>query len=246
MDKEKNEFKSWKDLRIGITGASGALGSSLAKDFREAGSYVIGLTSKKIDDIDMGISNLPHEWVKWQCGEEKNISNIIKSLDILILNHGINYQGNQNNNSIINSIEINALSIFRFIELIESFSGLNSTTKRYREIWINTSEAEIQPALSPTYELSKRLIGQIISIKMRKYIFKKNSNLKIRKIILGPFKSRLNPIGILNSETVSKKIVKIGKQNSHLIIITPNPITYLIIPINEYLRYLYYWLTEKI
>ena len=102
MDKEKNEFKSWKDLRIGITGASGALGSSLAKDFREAGSYVIGLTSKKIDDIDMGISNLPHEWVKWQCGEEKNISNIIKSLDILILNHGINYQGNQNNNSIIN------------------------------------------------------------------------------------------------------------------------------------------------
>ena len=43
-----------------------------------------------------------------------------------------------------------------------------------REIWVNTSEAEIQPAFSPAYEISKRLIGQLVSFKyssLTKYLW---------------------------------------------------------------------------
>ena len=37
--------------------------------------------------------------------------------------------------------------------------------EKARELWVNTSEAEIQPAASPAYELSKRLIGQLVSLR---------------------------------------------------------------------------------
>ena len=61
----------------------------------------------------------------------------------------------------------------------------------------------------------------------------------IRKIILGPFKSKLNPIGIMNPKFVAKKIYDYANSSNYLIIISPNPITYLIFPLKELWNLLY-------
>ena len=220
---------------IGITGASGALGKELTKLFRKKGYKVIGFTHTKTNhQID---NESPNEWIEWECGKEFKLKKHLKRVDILILNHGIYNLSTQNAN-FENSIEINALSKFKFLNLFEEIA-LTIKTETFKEIWINTSEAEIFPALNPSYEISKLLIGQLVSFK--KNLLDKNTKkkLKIRKIILGPFKSELNPIGIMNPEFVSKKICSFVNSKNYLIIISPNPLSYLLFPLKELYNFVY-------
>ena len=226
---------------IGITGASGALGKELTKQFRGLGHKVIGFThstkNKKINDES------PDVWIKWECGRESMLKEHLKELDILILNHGIyNLSGESVNYE--NSIEINALSKFKFLNLFEEIAQTNRSGV-VKEIWINTSEAEILPALNPSYEISKSLIGQLISFKKNLLDKKTKGKLKIKKIILGPFKSELNPIGIMSPEFVSKNILNSANSNNFLIIISPNPLTYILFPLKEFYNYLYCKLLSK-
>ena len=153
------------------------------------------------------------------------------------MNHGI-YDLSRENSNYENSIEINALSKFKFLNLFEEIA-LTKKSLTKKEIWINTSEAEILPALNPSYEISKSLIGQLVSFK--KNLLNKNIQEKfiIRKIILGPFKSKLNPIGIMNPKFVSKKIYDLANSKRYLIIISPNPLTYLLFPLKEFYNFLY-------
>jgi len=88
---------------------------------------------------------------------------LLKKIDILILNHGI-YNLSRENYNYENSIEINALSKFKFLNLFEDIALSNDSLIK-KEIWINTSEAEILPALNPSYEISKSLIGKLVSFK---------------------------------------------------------------------------------
>ena len=133
------------------------------------------------------------------------------------------------NSNYENSIEINALSKFKLLNLFEEIA-LTSSSLIKKEIWINTSEAEILPALNPSYEISKSLIGKLISFK--KNLLNQNAKKKfiIKKIILGPFKSELNPIGIMSPKFVSKKIYDSANSKNYLLIISPNPLSYLIFP----------------
>ena len=108
-----------------------------------------------------------------------------------------------------------------------------------KEIWINTSEAEILPALNPSYEISKSLIGQLVSFKKNLLEKKTKKKFIIKKIILGPFKSELNPLGIMSPKFVSKKIYDLANSKNYLIIISPNPLTYLLFPLKEFLNFLY-------
>ena len=226
---------------IGITGASGSLGKELTKLFRKKGFKVIGFThSKNNHEIN---HESPNEWIEWECGKELTLKENLKEIDILILNHGI-YNLSSKNVNYENSIEINALSTFKLINLFEEIA-LSKDSKRLKEIWINTSEAEILPALNPSYEVSKSLIGQLVSFK--KNLLDKNTKkkFKIKKIILGPFKSELNPIGILSPVFVSEKIYTLAHSNNYLIIISPNPISYILFPIKELYNYLYCQLLKK-
>ena len=228
-----NSIKNEKT--VGITGASGALGKELTKLFRQKGYKVIGFTHSKTDN-DINIES-PNEWIKWECGKEYTLKKHLKQLDILILNHGI-YNLSRENSNYENSIEINALSKFKFLNLFEDIALKNESYIK-KEIWINTSEAEILPALNPSYEISKSLIGQLVSFKknlMGKDIRKK---LIIKKIILGPFKSELNPLGIMSPKFVSKKIYDLANSKNYLIIISPNPLTYLLFPLKEFFNFLY-------
>ena len=220
---------------IGITGASGALGKELTKLFRQKGFKVIGFThSKTNSEINL---ESPNEWIQWECGKESTLKKHLKKVDILILNHGI-YDLSRENSNYENSIEINALSKFKLLNLFEEIALTNNSFIN-KEIWINTSEAEILPALNPSYEISKSLIGQLVSFK--KNLLNKNIQEKfiIRKIILGPFKSKLNPIGIMNPKFVSRKIYDLANSKRYLIIISPNPLTYILFPLKEFYNFLY-------
>ena len=222
-------------INIGITGAGGALGKSLTKKFKSKGFKITGFSHSQFSN-SLGDSE-PDEWVQWECGKEYLLEDKLKKIDILILNHGV-YQSGIDNTNYQNSIEINALSKLRLLNIFEEIA-YNSKDDKKKEIWINTSEAEILPAINPSYEISKLLIGQIITFK--KNLLTKNQEKKftIRKIILGPFKSNLNPIGIMTPDLVATLIFQLSKVNTFLIIISPNPLTYIFFPIKEFYFFVY-------
>ena len=124
---------------VGITGASGALGKELTKLFRQKGYKVIGFTHSKTNS-EVSLES-PNEWIKWECGKESTLKKHLEDIDILILNHGI-YNLSRENINYENSIEINALSKFKLLNLFEDIARTNESMIK-KEIWINTSEAEI-------------------------------------------------------------------------------------------------------
>ena len=144
--------------------------------------------------------------------------------------------------SLSQSIEINAISKLKILRLFEKISLTQSNDSLPKEIWINTSEAEILPALNPCYEISKSLIGQVVTFKRNFNFSNESKNLIIKKIILGPFKSDLNPIGVISAEAVASLIFYVSKISNYLIIISPNPITYILFPLREFYFFVYYQL----
>ncbi|WP_320676391.1 SDR family oxidoreductase [Prochlorococcus sp. MIT 1300] len=232
---DKNKLEG---CRIGITGATGELGSALSKKLQEKGAFVIGLTHGSALQLKAQHQG-PQEWIQWECGEEQLLQETLKKLDILILNHGVNPKGKQSPADINSALEINALSSWRLIELFEQANLTQNHQDRSREIWVNTSEAEIQPALSPAYELSKRLLGNLVSIYWNNLSNQKRKSIRVRKLILGPFRSKLNPIGVMPSNWVADQIIFQAGLGLNLIIVTPNPLTYIIMPLVELIRSIY-------
>ena len=247
MNKNFSDNSRFKGLRIAITGANGSLGKFLIKEFKKKGAYVVGLTHTK-NSNDKSYEVAPDDWLVWSCGEEKLLSNRLANIDILILNHGFNPKEDIDSNAISKAIEINSLSHWKLIQIFEelTLNKINLKNNHPKEIWVNTSEAEIQPALSPTYEISKRLIGQLVSLKMKELNIKNNSSLIVKKLVLGPFKSELNPIGIMNADLVAKKILNLGNSKKNLIIVSPNPLTYFLMPLIEFFRLIYFKITENL
>ena len=219
---------------IGITGAGGSLGKALTTKFSSKGYEIIGFTHNRNpqERVDEG----PNEWVYWECGKEFLLEKSLSKIDILILNHGI-YDSKED---IEKSIDINAASKIKILTLFEKISLSKSIDSSPKEIWINTSEAEILPALNPCYEISKSLVGQVVTFK--KFFKNQNgpTNLIIKKIILGPFKSDLNPIGIMSPQLVASLIFYASKISNYLIIISPNPLTYILFPLRELYFFIYY------
>ena len=249
MNKNFSGESRFKGLKIAITGAKGSLGQSLIEELKDRGAYVVGLTHSKTNNLS-AVKSTPDEWISWNCGAEKLLSSKLTDIDILILNHGLNPQGVYDSNEITKAIEINALSHWRFMQLFEDLALKTITNKKTnckkKEIWINTSEAEIQIAFSPVYEITKRLIGQIVSLRKGKLLSERKKSITIKKLVLGPFKSKLNPIGIMTPDFVAKKIVKNAEKENYLIIVSPNPLTYILMPINEIIRIVYTIFITKI
>ena len=247
MMKKLSENSRFKGLKIAITGANGSLGRFLIEELKRKGAYVVGLTHNKKNSVQ-SFESTPNEWISWSCGKEELLASRLANIDILILNHGFNPKGMIDSTEINKAIEINSLSHWRLIELFENISNSNKNLNKYNsnEIWVNTSEAEIQIAFSPVYEITKRLIGELVSLKKSKLLIEKRSDFKIKKLILGPFKSKLNPQGILSPEFVAKKIIQKAEKNNYLIIVSPNPLIYLLMPIIESIRILYPKFIKKI
>ena len=247
MKKNLSKNSRFKNLKVALTGANGSLSRALIEVLKEKGAYVVGLTHN-IKTSSKSFESNPNEWIPWACGKEKLLSNKLASVDILILNHGFNPKEMIDSNNINKAIEINSLSHWRLIEIFENLSSSNNNLNNYnpKEIWVNTSEAEFQIAFSPAYEMTKRLIGELVSLKKSKLLTEKRSDFIIKKLILGPFKSKLNPQGILSPEFVAKKIIQKAEKDDYLIIVTPNPMTYLLMPLIESVRIFYSKFTKFI
>ena len=242
----KQAYNHWAGRTVAITGARGELGRALTQSFRSVGARVVGLThcpppllSELRTDLDG-----PNEWQHWCCGKEEELDELLISLDVLVLNHGINPHGHDILANVDNALEINALSTWRLIrrfnELVEiDADSIGQFSRVPRELWVNTSEAEIQPALSLAYEISKRLLGQLVSLQWAADTQKGGKNLIIRKLVLGPFRSNLNPIGLMSAGFVAARVLQLASLGIRLIIVTPNPITYIVMPLTELGRWLY-------
>ncbi len=228
----------WTGRTVGITGASGALGRALTKALIAEGAWVIALSHSPRPQ-DQTSMDEAQEWVCWSCGDEHQLDSTLKRIDVLLLNHGINPGGDQCPETLSKTLEVNALSHWRLMQQFESIAERDQTCEQPRELWVNTSEAEIQPALSPGYELSKRLIGELVSLRWNNQTATQRQALRLRKLILGPFRSNLNPIGILTSGFVSKQVIWQANLGVNLIIVTPNPLTYFLMPFVELVRRVY-------
>jgi monoglucosyldiacylglycerol epimerase len=228
VDKLLGTALSLKNKRVAVTGASGTLGRALLTQLHLAGAKVTALTTSN-PQMTLNISGeeLPIKTLTWQVGQEENLRAELGKIDILILNHGINVHGQRDATAIAKSYEINTFSGLRLMELF--FETIKSDRDMVsKEVWVNTSEAEVNPAFSPLYELSKRAMGDLVTLR------RLDAPCVVRKLILGPFKSNLNPIGIMSADWVAKQIVNLARRDIRNIIVTINPLTFIFLPIKEF------------
>jgi monoglucosyldiacylglycerol epimerase len=239
VDKVMGTALSLKGKTIAVTGASGTLGRSLLKHLYLQEAKIIALTSTAPEiAIDIGGESLPVKTIVWQVGKEEELAELLESIDILIVNHGINVHSERTQDAIALSYEVNTFSVWRLMELF--FATVRSDRDIVRkEIWLNTSETEANPSFSPLYELSKRAIGDLITLR------RLDAPCVVRKLILGPFKSDLNPIGIMSGDRVAKQIINLAKRDIRNIIVTVNPLTYVTFPIKEFCTSTYFKLFSR-
>lgn len=232
-DKIMGSAFSLKGKTVAVTGASGTLGRALIKKLAAQGAKPIALSRSADVAIEGAIKVVP-----WQSGDEAALKDLLKRVNILVINHGVNVHGDRSAAAIAASLEVNALSAWRLMELFLDTvdDRLGPATK---ELWVNTSEAEVNPAFSPLYETSKRLLGDLITLR------RQDAPCVIRKLVLGPFKSQLNPVGIMSADWVAGAIVSLVKRDIRNVIVTINPITYVLFPIKETLQGMYFKLFSQ-
>jgi phosphoglycolate phosphatase-like HAD superfamily hydrolase len=182
--------------------------------------------------------SVPVKTITWKIGQESELAPHLEKVDILILNHGINVHGERTADAIAKSYEINTFSSWRLLELFFTTVRTNEDIAR-KEVWVNTSEAEVSPALSPLYELTKRALGDLVTLR------RLDAPCVVRKLILGPFKSNLNPIGVMSAPKVAKQIVSLATRDVRNIIVTINPITFATYPIKEFCVGIYFKLFSR-
>ncbi|MBE9079399.1 bifunctional sterol desaturase/short chain dehydrogenase [Romeria aff. gracilis LEGE 07310] len=232
-DKVMGTALSLKGKTVAVTGASGTLGRALIRELARQGAKPIGLSTSADTEIEGAVSV-----VSWQVGAEAKLADRLQKVDILIINHGLNVHSDRTPTAIEKSLEVNALSAWRLLEVFLSTVD-DDTGRATKEVWVNTSEAEVNPAFSPLYEVSKRLLGDLVNLR------RTDAPCVIRKLVLGPFKSNLNPIGVMSADWVAGAIVALAKRDFRNIVVTINPLTYLLFPLKELGQTIYFKLFTK-
>ncbi|MEY4840515.1 MAG: hypothetical protein RLZZ374_1423 [Cyanobacteriota bacterium] len=204
--------RAFAGRRVAITGASGSLGVELLRCFHGYGASLVALTTRA-EPLELATSD----------GAPIPLEQVRWS------------SGHESELS----------ELFSRIDILVVNHGINVHGDRSAgalEVWINTSEAEILPAVSPVYEISKRLVGQLVSLRSLDLA---GPELRIRRLVLGPFRSNLNPIGLLGAGFVAQAVLRLAAWDWGLIIVTPNPLTYVIFPLAVLLRWTYLGLFSR-
>ncbi|MDB9343456.1 bifunctional sterol desaturase/short chain dehydrogenase [Nodularia spumigena CS-586/05] len=234
VDKILGTGLSLKGKTVALTGASGSLGQALAAELLKHNAKVVALTTNP----EKLAPQTNFKVLSWELGNEAELKDSLEKIDILIINHGVNVYNSRTPQAIASSYEVNTFSALRLMDIfLTTVTGPQA--KATKEIWVNTSEAEVSPALSPLYELSKRTLGNIVTLK------RLDGNCVIRKLILGPFKSQLNPYGVMSAQQVARGILFLARRDYRNIIVTINPLTYVFFPIKEASTWLYYRIFSK-
>jgi len=153
VDKILGTALSLKGKTVALTGASGSLGQALTTELVAKNAKVIALTTSPEKVVERPKVTA----IVWKSGKEEELLEHLQKVDILIINHGVNVYGSRTFEDIDKSFEVNTFSAVRLMDLfLATVNGGNA--KATKEIWINTAEAEVYPALSPLYELSKRAL----------------------------------------------------------------------------------------
>jgi NAD(P)-dependent dehydrogenase (short-subunit alcohol dehydrogenase family) len=242
--------QSFHARTVAVTGAGGSLGQALLRQLHQQGASLIALTSSTapLELLDGNGKPIPLQQIRWQCGQEQELRSVLTEVDILVINHGVNVHSERSPEAVQRSLEVNALSSWRLLELFGSLAAADpspageASPRPPRELWMNTSEAEIQAAVSPLYEISKRLQGQLLSLRSLDLA---GPQLRIRRLVLGPFRSALNPIGLMSANFVAREVLRQVRWNCGLVIVTPNPLTYLLMPITTASRWIYFQLVSR-
>ena len=224
-------------LTVAITGASGALGQALLRQWHRRGAQLIALSSGDSPLVlhDASGAPIPLRQVRWRLGAEAELAELLAEIDLLVLNHGVNVHRQRSRAATELSLEVNALSSWRLLELFAQQSAGRPAQRRRPEVWVNTSEAEIEPAFSPLYEISKRLLGQLLSLRALDL----GRQLCIRRLVLGPFRSALNPVGLMDADFVAGQILFQASLGLKLILVSPNPLVYGLMPLTLLSRWFY-------
>jgi monoglucosyldiacylglycerol epimerase len=225
--------RSFAGKLVAVTGASGTLGRALIEELADRGAKILAITTNSIPIFPEGVTVLA-----WQLGAEAELLSHLQGVDILIINHGINVYGDRSFRAISQSFEVNTFSALRLSELFFS-TVADASDRSTKELWINTSEAEVNPALSPLYELSKRTLGDSMTL------LRLDAPCIVRKLILGPFKSQLNPYGVMSAHWVARAIIFLAHRDVRNIIVTINPLTYLLFPVKELCQSWYFKIFTK-
>jgi hypothetical protein len=239
LDRWMGTALSLKNKTVAVTGASGTLGRALLEQLHRSGAKVIALTSSDRDlEITIDGEPLDLRTEVWAIGEEEKLISLFEKVDILVINHGVNVYGDRSITAIEQSYTVNAFSGLRLMETFLHTVRTNRDIAR-KEVWVNTSEAEVLPAFSPLYELSKRALGDFVTLR------RLDAPCVIRKLILGPFKSDLNPVGVMSADRVARRIVRLAKSDVRNIIVTIDPLTFVIHPLKELAVSLYFrWFSK--
>jgi NAD(P)-dependent dehydrogenase (short-subunit alcohol dehydrogenase family) len=136
---------------------------------------VVALTTNDTARFDSKV-----EVLQWRIGAEEELRSRLQKVDIFVLNHGVNVHSDHSPEAIQKSYEVNTFSTWKLAELFLD-TVTESSHKALKEFWINTSEAEVNPAFSPLYELSKRTLVNLITM------WRLEVPCIIRKLILGLF-----------------------------------------------------------
>ena len=228
-------------ITVAVTGASGALGRALLQRWHQRGARLIAISTSTaaLHLHDRNGALIPLQQLTWQVGQEQALLAELGTVDLLVLNHGINLQHQRSAAATAQSLEVNALSSWRLLEgfaaLVAGRSAVERAGRRQPEVWINTSEAEIEPAFSPLYEISKRLLGQLLSLRSLDLA----QAVRIRRLVLGPFRSALNPVGLMPVGFVADQVLLQASLGCNLILVTPNPLIYVLMPLTTLSRWLY-------
>lgn len=228
-------------ITVAITGASGTLGQALLRCWHHRGARLIAISHSsaplRLQAPDG--SAIALQQLQWQCGQEEALLAQLSQVDVLVLNHGVNRQQERSREATAASLEVNALSSWRllegFCELVARRSASERAARPPSEVWINTSEAEIEPAFSPLYEISKRLLGQLLSLRSLDLA----QQVRLRRLVLGPFRSALNPFGLMPVAFVAQQVMLQARLGCNLIIVTPNPLVYVLMPLAALSRWIY-------
>ncbi|MEA5514348.1 bifunctional sterol desaturase/short chain dehydrogenase [Nodularia sp. UHCC 0506] len=234
VDKILGTGLSLKGKTVALTGASGSLGQALTAELLKHNAKVVALTTNP----EKLAPQTNFKVLSWELGNEAELRKSFEKIDILIINHGVNVYNSRTPEAIASSYQVNTFSALRLMDIfLTTVTGPQA--KATKEIWVNTSEAEVSPALSPLYELSKRTLGNIVTLK------RLDGDCVIRKLILGPFKSQLNPYGVMSAQQVARGILFLARRDYRNIIVTINPLTYLFFPVKEASTWLYYRIFSK-
>ena len=191
---------------VAITGASGALGQALLRPGTAAAPT--GRPDPRHHAADApgrgrrGDSLAPAHLAGGR--RRRHWNRCWRSVDVLVLNHGVNLYGARDSAAVAASLEVNALSSWRLLELFARWSSGGRVNGR-RDIAPRCGSTPRKRRSSRPSALSTRSASACWGScsACGPWIWRQ-PGLRLRRLVLGPFRSALNPIGLMSSGFVAR------------------------------------------